>query len=193
MKDAMEKERILRQKEQQKKLEEIQKKKQNLERVKAELYGLFGEKNPKVRGKKLEKVLNDLFNHYEILVKEAFTLNGDDNEGIVEQIDGVIEIDGQIFLLEMKWLSINVDVVDVSRHLVRLFSRSNASGIFISASGYTKAAIDTCMGALNQKTMVLCKLEEIINIIEKEDDLKQYFKMRIKMAIIDKKPIDCAG
>ncbi len=188
MKEVVELERIQKQKEHQEKIRQIQIKEQNLQRIKNELYILFGEKNPQLRGKKLEKVLNDLFDHFGVLIKEAFTINGDNKEGIVEQIDGAIEIDGQIYLVEMKWLSSNVDVGDVSRHLVRLHGRSNAAGIFISVSGYTKAAIDVCVGALNQKLLVLCKLEEFVNVIEAESNLKDYLKARITKAIVEKNP-----
>jgi hypothetical protein len=188
MKEAMENERVLRQKEHLNKIEQIQKRKNEFERIKNDLYSLFSEKNPQVRGKKLEKVLNELFKHYEILIKEDFSINGDNGEGIVEQIDGVIEIDGQIYLVEMKWLSNNVDINDVSRHLVRLYSRANASGIFISTTDYTKAALNVCLEAINQKTIILCKLEEVIKAIEREDDLKGFFKSKIRAAIVDKKP-----
>ena len=141
----------------------------------------------------MESALNELFGYYQILIKEAFTLIGDNNEGIVEQVDGVIEVDGQIYLVEMKWLSTNVDVNDVSRHLVRLFGRSDSRGIFISASGYTQGAISTCADILNQKTMVLCTLEEIVNILEKEGNLKEFFKEKIRGAIVYKKPLYSCG
>lgn len=188
MKNMVELQRLERQRQYKEQIAEVQKKKQNLERIKNELYGLFGEKNTQVRGKKLEKVLNDLFQHFGILIKEAFTISGDNKEGIVEQIDGAIEIDGQIYLVEMKWLSTNVDVGDVSRHLVRLYSRSDARGIFISTSGYTKAAIDTCVQASNQKLLVLLGLEEFIKEIERESNLKDFLISRIRKAIVDKKP-----
>jgi hypothetical protein len=188
MKNVVESERLQKQKHYKEKIAEIQSKNQNLEKIRNQLYSLFGEKNPQLRGKKLEKVLNDLFQHFGILIKEAFTINGDNKEGIVEQIDGVIEIDSQIYLVEMKWLNTNVDVGDVSRHLVRLYSRSDVRGIFISASGYTKAAIDVCIEALNQKLLVLCKLEEIINAIESENNVKDFLVSRIRKAIVDKNP-----
>lgn len=38
-------------------------------------------------------------------MRGAFELKGNEGEGIVEQVDGVIEIDGTIYLLEMKWLA----------------------------------------------------------------------------------------
>ncbi len=57
------------------------------------LSALFGESNSQKRGKSLEGVLNRLFEASGILVREAFTLTGAQGEGIVEQIDGVVEID----------------------------------------------------------------------------------------------------
>jgi hypothetical protein len=53
------------------------------DRVKTELYTLFGESNPYRRGKALEGVLNRLFEVHGILVREAFTVNGDAGEGLV--------------------------------------------------------------------------------------------------------------
>lgn len=84
-------------------IEKISKKKEDVARVKGELFSLFSEKNRQKRGKALEKVLNSLFQVYKILIREAFTLTGDDGEGVVEQIDGVIEIDGHLYFIEMKW------------------------------------------------------------------------------------------
>ena len=84
------------------KIEKIRKKKEEIARVKTELFALFSEKNSQKRGKALELVLNSLFQVYGILIREAFVLKGDDGEGIVEQIDGVIEIDGHLYFIEMK-------------------------------------------------------------------------------------------
>jgi hypothetical protein len=75
---------------------------QEREVVKKDLYSLFGPMDPQKRGKKLEGVLNRLFRTSEILIHEAFVRIAATCEGIVEQIDGVIELDGEIYLVEMK-------------------------------------------------------------------------------------------
>jgi restriction system protein len=100
--------------------------------VKADLFALFSEKNPWTRGKQLESVLNRLFALDGLSVREAFHLNGDEAEGIVEQIDGVIDLDGQLFLVEMKWLSEKVSPEPIGYHHSRVFLRHAANGIFIS-------------------------------------------------------------
>jgi restriction system protein len=51
---------------------------------------------PYRRGKLFESVLNRLFAAESILIREAFTLVGDEGEGVVEQIDGAIELDGDM-------------------------------------------------------------------------------------------------
>jgi restriction system protein len=160
-----------------------------LSEVKSDLYSRFGESNRWSRGKKLEGILNRLFQVGGILIWEAFTLKGQDSEGIVEQIDGVVEIEEHLYLVEMKWWNKPLGRGDVSQHLVHTFSRGDARGIFISSSGYTDPAIDTCKEALQHTVIVLCKLEEVIFLLENDVDLKDFLKTKIHVAIIDKNPM----
>jgi restriction system protein len=184
--EAEQKKRIA---EQQAKMEEAQRRKMNLATVKRDLYSLFNEHNNQKRGKALEGILNRLFEATGILVREAFTLKGSQGEGIVEQIDGVVEIKGALYLVEMKWWHEPLGVGEVSQHLVKIHSRGQARGIIISESGYTGPAITTCKDALRDTVIVLCKLEEIIMLLEQEKDLKAFFNAKIKAAIIDKNPL----
>lgn len=66
------------------------------DRVKADLFALFGETDAHKRGKALEGVLNRLFSSYQILVRDAFSIKGACGEGVIEQIDGIVEIDGYL-------------------------------------------------------------------------------------------------
>jgi len=150
---------------------------------------LFGEPNPHRRGKALEKVLNDLFAAYGILVREAFELVGDAGEGIVEQIDGVIELDGHIYLVELKWWAENIGVGDVSAHMVRIFGRDGARGIFIANPGFTEPAVKTVRDALRQKTMVLATLQEIVILLSNEGDLREMLRDKVRAAVIDSNPM----
>jgi restriction system protein len=75
------------------------------EQVKSDLFALFGDQDPHQRGKALEGVLNRLFETEHILVREAFEVRDDETGGTIEQVDGAIEIDGQVYLVEMKWWS----------------------------------------------------------------------------------------
>ncbi len=159
------------------------------EQVKRDLFALFGEQNPYTRAKRLETVLNRLFALDGIGIREAFHVVGDETEGIVEQIDGAIELDGEIYLVEMKWLDEPVGTAEISPHLVRLFSRSEARGIFISQSRFTDPAIAQSKQALAQRVSVLCELEEIVHVLDQGADAARYFREKVRAAITERRPL----
>lgn len=166
----------------------VQAKKRELQGVRNELSALFGEEDPHGRGKRLEDVLNKLFGTAGILVRESFTRSGEKGEGVLEQVDGVIELDGEIYLVEMKWLKTSVSVNDVSRHLMRVFLRGSSRGIFLSTTPLSTAALTTCKEALQKAVIVVCLLEEIVRLLEKGEDLAALFREKIRRAIVDKDP-----
>jgi restriction system protein len=172
-----------------KQLQEKQQKKRELSEIKAELSSLYSQSNAQKRGKTLERILNRLFRVNDMLVSEAFTLAGFQGEGIVEQIDGAVEIDGVLYLVEMKWWSEPVDVVAVSQHISRLYGRAIVNGIFIAEPGYTKAAVASCREALRDKLLVLCELKEILFLLEQEKPLKEFLKAKIHAAGLYKNPL----
>jgi hypothetical protein len=164
--------------------------KAKIEAVKADLYALFGENDAKKRGKALEGVLNSLFAAYGILVREAFIVKGACSEGIIEQIDGLVELDGHLYLVELKWWNKPLGTAEVSPHLVRVFGRGGqVRGIFISYSSYTTPAITTCRDALaGGAVVILCNLQEIVDLFENEGDLKKWLKEKVTAAVVDKNP-----
>ncbi len=164
-------------------------KRAKIDSVNGRLSALFGmDDRPHERGKLLEAVLNDLFRAYGIHVREDFRRKNPDTSTVVEQIDGVIELDGVIHLVEMKWLSNPVGVGEFLPHLSRLFLRANANGIFISSSGYTDAVVKECTTALAQKTMILCSLHELVMLLQRQGDLISFLKRKSQAAIVDKNP-----
>lgn len=167
----------------------IQQRKHELQALKHELFGLFAMTDAWARGKKLESVLNRLFKASEILIRESFTLRGDESQGIVEQIDGVVEIDGHLYLVEVKWWDQRLGPGEVALHQVRVFNRGQARGIFISATGYTDAAIQSCRESLHRAPFVLCELEELVRALEAEMALPDLFRRKIHGAVIDKQPL----
>lgn len=160
-----------------------------IEEVNTRLAALFGmDDKPHERGKLLEGVLNDLFRAYGILVREDFRRKDPDTSVVLEQIDGVIEFDGAVHLVEMKWLNSPVGTAEFFPHLSRLFLRANARGIFISSAGFTEPVIKECAAALAQKTMLLCSLQEIVMMLQRRDDLISFLKKKSHAAIVDKNP-----
>lgn len=189
MKQERENEQSLRKKEYQKKLEEIQKQKEYIDKIKKDLFSLFSEVNPQKRGKILESVLNNYFKAFQILVKEDFKRLGESGDGIIEQVDGIIEIDNQIYLVEMKWKQDSISNNDIFTHLGRIYHRANAHGIFISASGYSPSGIIAAKEALVRNALlIMFDLEEFVKVIEGEIDFKNYLRDKIKAAIIEKEP-----
>lgn len=164
-------------------------KRANIEDVSKRLFALFSmDDKPQERGKLLEAVLNDLFKAYGIHVREDFRRKSPDTGTVLEQIDGVIELDGAIHLVEMKWLNIPVGMGEFSPHLSRLFLRANAHGIFIATNGYTEPVLTECKNALNLKTIFLCSLQEFVMLLQRQGDLVGLLKKKSQAAIIDKNP-----
>jgi restriction system protein len=162
--------------------EREQKRRERIAAIKSDFFALFKEESPHRRGKQLEAVLNRLFAEDGILLKEAFTITGDEGEGIIEQIDG------EVYLVEMKWWDKPLGVGEVSQHLVRVFNRGQSRGIFISASGHTDPAITTCRESTSKIVVALCTLQEFVSLLEKEADLKGFLKEKINAAIVHKNP-----
>lgn len=170
-------------------LAERQRLKAEREQIRRDLNALFLEINASKRGTALEGVLNRLFKSHGILIRESFKRVGTAGEGVVEQIDGVVVLDGDVYLVEMKWWSQPLGVGEVSHHLVRVFNRNAARGILISQSGYTDPAVTTCRESLTQSVFVLAHLSEIVLLLEHGDSLADLLRAKVQAAIVDKNPL----
>lgn len=189
MNNAREEERNARLAETQRATMERRERSVRIENAKQGLYALFGSgATPQERGKLLETALNSIFQAYGVLVRKAFHLVGEAGEGIVEQIDGVIELGGVLYFVEMKWYREPVGKPEISEHLVRLMSRAEVRGIFISASDYTEPAVHTVREFLQHKVLVLATLQEIVRLLEQQDDLAEFFSKKVQAAQIHKDP-----
>lgn len=157
--------------------------------VRDRLNALFGmDSEPQKRGKLLEGVLNDLFRAHGILVREDFKRQDAMGSVVVEQIDGVIEFEGHIYLVEMKWLKDPVGVAELGTHMMRIYARDGVRGIFISNSAFAASSIAECITHSTNKTMVLCAVREIVMLLMNERDLVSLLREKVRAAVIDKKP-----
>jgi len=169
--------------------EAVAEKRRKILDVRDRLNALFGmDDEPHKRGKLLEGVLNDLFRAHCILLREDFKRRDPTDSVVVEQVDGVIEFEGDIYLVEMKWLSTPVGVSELGSHMMRLFAREGVRGIFISNSDFSASAIAECVTHSNNKTMVLCTLREIVTLLLNEHDLTALLRNKVRAAILEKKP-----
>lgn len=97
-------------------------------------------------------------------------------------------LDGHTYFVEMKWISEPVGVALLAPHLVRLFGRAEARGIFISSDGYTDTAIAQCKEALVQKVIVLSTLQEIVGCLDRGNDFAGFLRKKINEVILTKNP-----
>lgn len=185
-----EREREARLRGEQRKAEAKKKRAEALQKIQQDFAALFLEKNPWKRGKELESVLNNFFEYNNILLSEAITIKGDEQQGIIEQIDGVIEYKGKVYLVEAKWESETLGREKIASHLVRGYNRGGCEGgIFVSYSPYSPAAISDCKNALGTKVFVLFSLEEIFKVIQKDGNFIPLLDEKINRAIIYKQPM----
>lgn len=149
---------------------------------------LFAIQNPQFRGKSLETVLNDIFIFFKIGIKESFSITDEDIGKIYEQIDGVIELNNYLTLIEMKWENSPIGVDKVSRFMTRVFLRNNVDGIIISYSSFTDTAYPIVKEALNQKTVALVDLHDIYKLLMLKKDLPTYLNLIIREVRLYKNP-----
>jgi hypothetical protein len=150
---------------------------------------LFMERDPHRRGKSLEGVLNRYFQLEGLSVREAFVFREAGERGPLEQIDGVIELDGDLYLVEMKWWDAELAPGDVAQHMVRVGHRAGMRGLTISASGYTEAAIVMCRDELQRCVFVLAELRELVMWLERQDPVAEMLRQKVRAATIDKRPL----
>jgi restriction system protein len=108
--------------------------------------------------------------------------------GIEEQVDGVIQLKGRPYLVEMKWYSAPVGVPAISQHLVRVMGRAGVHGIVISASSYTDHAVNMAREFLQQKILVLGTLAELVHVLEQKAEMAEYWDKKIHAAQLHKNP-----
>ncbi len=72
--------------------------------------------------------------------------------------------------------------------MVSVFNRGSVGGIFISYSGFSAAAVEDAKTGLSQKVFVLCELQEIVRVLDREGDLATFFKEKIHRAKTDRNP-----
>ncbi len=157
------------------------------EALRSEFAQLFTLKDPYQRGKAFEALMNRLFEHERIDVRSAFTLKVD-QVGVVEQIDGVIEIAGDLYLVEAKWWSEKLGPGDIAQHQVRVFNRGQVRGIFIVEPGYTDAAILSTKESLGKAIFVLTTIGELYRFFAAGQSIESWIRRKLHAAQLDKNP-----
>ncbi len=175
--------------ERQQELERIQEQREEIDKIKYDLYRLFQEMNPQARGRALESVLARLFAAHGMHVRDAFTLASPVTGKVGEQIDGVIEFDNHVYLVEAKWTKSPMGREDLSSHLSRIMYRAEARALIISAAGFTEPAIECCRDALQHKVVVLIGLDEVVQLLDQRQELGSVLRAKVHAAMINRLPL----
>lgn len=81
----------------------------------------------------------------------------------------------------------------MSRHLVRVYGRSEVRALFISASGFTGPAIEESERALNQRVIVLGELRELVLLLERQGDVAAWLPEKVRFAQLERRPLALLG
>jgi restriction endonuclease Mrr len=167
-----------------------QRRREERQALRSRLAGLSSMSNAQQRGKALEGVLNDIFKLDGLRLRDAFTLNTEDGH-VGEQIDGLITLDGtQPILVEAKWHTEPIGREQVTSHLVRLFNRPGVHGLYVSASRFTKPAIEECERALAHRVIMLAEIHELLMLLEEPNsNVASWLKAKLFAASVDRKPL----
>jgi hypothetical protein len=107
-----------------------------LSELKSRFVDLTGQP-PQERGFGLERLLNSLFELFDLSSRSSFKIYG-------EQIDGAFSINGLDFLLEAKWTSDLVAVAELDIFSAKVGRKlDNTLGLMLSINGFQKSAVDT--------------------------------------------------
>lgn len=144
---------------------------------------------PQERGRELEEILNQFFALEGIGVRESFTVTDRFTGLVQEQIDGVIELDGDTYLLEAKWYQAAVGKDQIVQHLYRVFQRSQARGIFIVHPGYSAAAVAAVTESLDKAPFVLATIEEFVHLLESDVSAADWLRAKVRLVLQERRPL----
>ena len=113
-----------------------QRRSQELRRLREDFFQLASERDRNRAGLALEKLLNRLFEIFELRPRQPFRVVG-------EQIDGSFELEGQVYLLESKWENTPLPEADLLIFRGKIEGKSTFTrGVFIALNDISIAARD---------------------------------------------------
>ncbi len=168
-------------------MDDAEKKRAERQTAKAKLFAVFAEGDPWKRGTLLEVALNDVFRAHGILVRESFVLRTEGGQ-IREQIDGAIELESHLYLVEVRYRESPTGAEEIARHLSRVQYRSVARGIFISVSPFTEPAAMAFREAHQSRAHIALQFQDLVPAFEGDLPLSEYLHRRVQNAILEKDP-----
>lgn len=150
----------------------------------------FSMENASLRGKELERILNDYFRVEGLLIAEDFHVTGDDGEGVVEQIDGAVEINTDLYIVEMKLWSKPIGNNQTGMFLPKVYGRADAGGILIAHPCVTDAVIGFCKEAIVRgHTVLILTLLQFHQVLASREPLGPWLKDKLHLVRLYKNPV----
>ncbi len=164
-----------------------------LGRLRADFSALYGmNEKPRERGDLLVDVLNRLFTLGDVSVGCSFEKRCDESGKATEIIDGVIELDENLYLVEVNWQELPIGLEEVQEHVKLLSSGEEGSatrGVIISFTGFTEFAVNATKEALVAgHLVVLCTVADFANVVEGEGHVDALLRTRVHIAAAEKNP-----
>lgn len=159
--------------------------------IKTDFAKCFGCADPHERGRAFEKVMNRLFLHANLSARPPFTLRGESGKPL-EQIDGSIELEHFIYVIEIKWWAQPVEQKEMGAFGMKVFLRDGTQvrGLFISASNYTEGAVQTATEAFAKgRPIILMTLKEFFDVLQADGEVRQLLLDRVRLMLDQKRII----
>lgn len=151
-----------------------QKRSEILRELKDEFLRLAAEKDRNAAGLALEKLLNRLFDAFELRPRQPFRVTG-------EQIDGSFEMDAEIYLLESKWEKHPLSEAALLVFREKILSKSTFTrGVLISLNGVSTDARDAITRGKAPCFFVMDG-HDLIMILSEEMRLTDFLRMRMRL------------
>lgn len=138
---------------------------QKIEEITREYFKLLSAEEPQQRGYRLEQIIRQVFELFELDPRASFKVTG-------EQIDGAFTFDGTDYLFEGKWqeeLVVAADLDSLAGKLARKLD--NTLGLFLSINGFSDDRVKAYSSG--RKTIILMEGSDLMAVLEGHIDLIQ--------------------
>jgi hypothetical protein len=138
---------------------------QKLSDLQTQFFTVIGPAAPQERGYKLESILRDLFELFDLDPRASFRIQA-------EQIDGAFTFDNTDYLLEAKWQQEPLGLHDLDAFRGKIDRKlENTLGLLVSINGFASSAVEAHSSA--RPVMILMEGSHLMAILEGRIDLLQ--------------------
>ena len=145
-----------------------------LAELREEFICLAAQENRNKAGLSLEKLLNRLFEAFQLRPRQAFRVVG-------EQIDGSIELDGQTYLVESKWEKYPLPEADLLVFRGKIEGKSTFTrGIFIALNGISPQAREAITRGKAPSFFVMDG-HDLMMVLSEAVSLTDFLRQRVRL------------